>query len=87
MDAEGGVRPPRGRADTHVLDQSACRRELWIDFRALAVLGNHDARSGYLMKFTFGTAFASAGASKYGYSLKLKTLAVMFAGNVRRSVS
>ncbi len=39
-----------------------------------------------LLKLTFGTCFASAGAWNSGYSLNPKTFAVMFAGNWRRSV-
>ena len=37
-------------------------------------------------KLTFGTCFASGGASKNGYSLKPNSFAVMFAGNCRRAV-
>jgi len=40
----------------------------------------------YLEKFTFGTCFASAGASNNGYSLKPNNLAVRLPGNCRRAV-
>ena len=37
-------------------------------------------------KSTFGATFAVSGAWKSGYSLKLNTAAVMFAGKLRRDV-
>ena len=45
------------------------------------------ARVGHFLKSTLGTALASGGAWKYGYSLKPNIFAVMFAGNCRRIVS
>ena len=44
------------------------------------------AYDGCLPKLTLGTCFASAGAWKKGYSLKLNIFAVRFAGNWRRDV-
>lgn len=46
----------------------------------------HGAPAPYRPKSTFGTAAASFGASKYGYSWKPKIFPVTLLGNWRRSV-
>src|SRR5262245_55032168 len=69
----------------HPLEDPARHSHFVVELREQRVHESHDQLLP-LPKFTFGTCSAAVGALKSGYSLKPKTLAVMLAGNWRRSV-
>ena len=75
------VRFPVQRVLGHALEDAARDGDLGVEFRENRLFHVH------FLKSTLGSAFASAGTWKYGYSLNPNILAVTLEGNWRRSVS